>query len=193
MHETTRRRNNLLLSGNAHGLRWSTTGITVVNASLLSRPNGLFIDSNDTLYIADESNHVIWKLRKNAVGPTIVAGNLQSGGSNSTQLNLPYDVYVDRRGNLYVSEYDGHRVKKFINESANGIMIAGTGSAGSNLNQFWSARYMSFDATETYMFVADTFNHRVFRFLANTAAGANGTVVAGGNGYGTTNTQLNQP
>lgn len=136
---------------------------------------------------------MVWRLRKNAAIPTIAVGNLQSSGSNSTQLKSPYDVYIDRKRNMYVSEYDGHRVKKYINESIYGMMIAGTGSSGPSLNQINSARYMTFDTTETYMFVVDTFNNRVSRFLANTTAGANGTVVAGGNGAGTTNTQLYQP
>lgn len=165
-----------------------------MNGSFLTRVNGLFFDANDTLYMADEStNHVVWRLLKNTVTPTIVAGTLQSAGSSSTKLSSPYDVYVDRKGNMYVSEFSNHRVQKYFNGSTNGITIAGTGLSGSNISQFSSARYMTFDATETYMYVADTLNHRVMRYLTNATSGANGVVVAGGNGAGNTNTSLNEP
>ncbi|CAF4322740.1 unnamed protein product, partial [Adineta steineri] len=151
------------ISGN---LLWNTTGITVIGSSSSLVPaSGVFVDLNDTLYATDETTHyVIWRLLKNAVNPTIAAGTSGSAGPNSTQLNFPNDVYVDKSGNIYVTDCYNHRVQKFSSGSNIGVTIAGvTGSAGSALNQFNVPRYLTLDSTETYMYIADYGRQRVIR------------------------------
>ncbi|CAF0859284.1 unnamed protein product [Adineta steineri] len=182
------------ISGN---LLWNKTGITVLGSVAAPVPaSGVFLDSNDTLYAADEAGHyVVWKLLKNAINATIVAGSYGSIGSNSSQLYFPNDVYVDRSGNMYVTDMGNSRVQKFINKSTNAITFAGSanGSAGSALNQMNAPHYFTFDPTETYMYVADTGNHRIVRYLTNSTSGTNGVLVAGGVGGSNTNTSLNGP
>ncbi|CAF3905663.1 unnamed protein product [Adineta steineri] len=190
---TTTTTTNPCISGN---LLWNKTGITVLGSPSSPVPaSGVFIDSNDTLYAADEAGYyVVWKLLKNAINATIVAGNYGSRGSNSTQLYYPNDVYVDRSGNLYVTDMFNCRIQKYINGSNIGIAIAGINlSAGSALNQLYYQRYFTLDSTETYMYVADAGNHRVVRYLTNSTSGTNGVLVAGGNGPNNTNTSLNTP
>ncbi|CAF0772303.1 unnamed protein product [Adineta steineri] len=177
-------------------LRWNTTGITVINSPPNMGASGVSVDINDTLYSVDEnSNFVIWKLLKNAVNVTIAAGLYKSQGSNSSQLNYPNDIYVDRYGNLYVTDAYNHRIQKFSNGSTtHGQTIAGvTGSAGSALNQFNVPRYFTFDATETYMYVADYNCHRIMRHSTNSTDGTNGVLIAGGTGSFNQNTSLNEP
>ncbi|CAF4270681.1 unnamed protein product, partial [Adineta steineri] len=166
------------ISGN---LLWNKTGITVIGSSSSLVPaSGVFVDLNDTLYATDETTHyVIWRLLKNAVNPTIVVGTSGSQGSSSTQLNFPNDVYVDRSGNIYVTDCDNHRVQKFNSGSNIGVTIAGTGSAGSALNQLDLPRYLTFDSTETYMYIADYGNHRVMRYSTSSTSGTNGVLIAG--------------
>ena len=184
----------LLFLGTSGNLVWNTTGITVFKPSPTLGPSGVYVDSNDTLYIADVFNSVIWKLLKDAVNATIIAGNHGSRGSNSTRLDVPVDVYIDRNGNLYVSDRDNDRIQKFINGSNIGVTIAGiTGSSGRSLNELNQPQYFTFDPTDTYMYVADYNNNRIMRYLTNSTTGTNGTLVAGGNGLGNTNTSLNFP
>ena len=181
--------------GLINNLRWNTTGITVLTASPPLAASGLYMDDNDTLYVTDEkNNYVVWKLLKDAINATVIAGLKGLNGSNSSQLNYPNDVCVDKEGNLYVSDTNNHRIQKFVNGSMNGITIAGiSGVSGSALNQFNYPRCMAFDATETYVYVADTGNHRVMRYLTNSTSGMNGTLVAGGNGPNITGISLNLP
>ncbi|CAF3805589.1 unnamed protein product, partial [Adineta steineri] len=181
------------ISGN---LLWNKTGITVLGSTLLPVPaSGVFLNSNDTLYAADEAGHyVVWKLLKNAINATIVAGNYGSSGSNSSQLYYPNDIYVDKSGNLYVTDMGNSRIQKYVNASKNGIIIVGINSSfGSALNQLGYPRYFTFDSTETYMYVADTGNHRVVLHLTNSTSGTNGTLAAGGTGASNANTSLNGP
>ncbi len=174
---------------------WNTTGITVLGSSPEIAASGVYVDSNDTLYAVDSNiNYVVWKLLKNAANATIIAGIKRSRGLNSSQLYKPEDVYVDRNGNIYVSDSYNHRIQKFINGSNIGITIAGiTGSGGSSLNQLYYPLYFTFDSTDTYMYVADSFNHRIMRYLTNSTSGTNGTLVAGGTRAGNTNTSLSLP
>jgi hypothetical protein len=185
----------VLFSGASGNLLWNTTGIAVLSSSLEIAASGVYVDANDTLYAVDESNnYVIWELLENAENATIIAGTYGSPGSSSNQLSNPNDVYADGNGNVYVCDSYNHRIQKFINGSTNGITIAGiTGSAGSQLNQFNTPRYFTFDSTDTYMYVADYQNHRIMQYLTNSTSGMNGTLVAGGTGANDTNTSLNFP
>ncbi|CAF5016463.1 unnamed protein product, partial [Rotaria sp. Silwood1] len=151
-------------------LRWNTSATTIVNSSQILGPSGIYINSNNTLFIVDEyPNEVVRRLLSNAVSVTNVAGQYQSGGSSSTQFNYPQDVYVDARGNMYVSDFYNYRIQKFTNGSSNGTTIAGiTGSAGSAFSQFNGLRYFTFNIT-------------------------NGVLMAGNNGAGNSNTTLNNP
>eukprot|EP01012_Entosiphon_sulcatum_P021184 TRINITY_DN2596_c2_g2_i1.p1 TRINITY_DN2596_c2_g2~~TRINITY_DN2596_c2_g2_i1.p1 ORF type:complete len:169 (+),score=20.95 TRINITY_DN2596_c2_g2_i1:69-575(+) len=49
------------------------------------------------------------------------------------------------------------------------------------------------DTVNGHLYVADTYNHRIIRFLASGTAGQQGTVVAGGKGKGKGSDQLNWP
>ncbi|CAF1480985.1 unnamed protein product [Adineta steineri] len=177
-------------SGN---LLWNTTGITVLNSSQLVSAAGLYVDSNNTLYVVDVNNHVVWKLLNNAANATIVAGLYQSQGSNSSQLNWPYDVYADRHGNIYVSDYYNHRIQKYSNGSRNGKTIAGINGYGSSLNQMNRPEFFVFDSTDTFMYIVDHDNNRIMRFVTTSTSGVNGTVIAGGNAADNTNTTFNSP
>ncbi|CAF4040748.1 unnamed protein product [Adineta steineri] len=158
--------------------------------------SGVFVGLDGTLYSVDEnSNFVVWELLKNVVNVTIAAGLYKSPGSNSSQLNSPNDIYVDRYGNLYVSDSSNQRIQKFSNGSTiNGQTVAGvTGAASSALNQFNTPRYFTFDATETYMYIADNNCHRIIRHSTNETSGTNGVLIAGGTGAYNQNTSVNGP
>jgi sugar lactone lactonase YvrE len=62
--------------------------------------------------VADFGNARIMRWMKGATqGNIIVDGNGQ--GEQSNQLNRPIGLSFDRHGNLYVVEYENHRVQKF--------------------------------------------------------------------------------
>ena len=166
-----------------------------MNSSQLTRVSGLYIDTNDTLYIVDETtNHVVWKLLNGDSNATIIAGELNMSGRIASRLDNPQDVYRDSKKNLYVTDYYNARVQKYTNGSTIGETIAGiSGSNGTALNQFGGLRYMTFDNTETYMYVTDCDNHRILRYPTNSTSGNNSVLSAGGNGTGNYNWQLNYP
>ncbi|CAF1377787.1 unnamed protein product [Adineta ricciae] len=182
----------ILYKGIDGNLRWNTTGETVFKSrNITSGSRGIYIDFDDTMYIADMD--VVWKLLPNRTMVTVVAGTLNSTGPNSTQLSYPQDVYVDRYGNIYVTDYYNNRVQKFINNSAVGITIAGNGTSGTGLHQLYNPTFFAFDSTNTYFYVVDYGNNRVLKFPSNSTSGGNGTLVAGVNNSSNQNTSFDQP
>lgn len=184
----------LNILGAPDSLHWNKTGITLVKWSNIGFPVNVHIDANDILYIADENpNTVIWKLLPNSTIPTVFAGVRGVFGSSSSQLDYPQDIYIDRNQNAYVSDNTNCRIQKFFNGSTDGITIAGLNSTcGNALNQLYHMRFFAFDENETYVYIADPYNHRVMRFSTDSTAGSNGTLAAGGS-YGTNNASLAQP
>jgi hypothetical protein len=97
----------------------------------LNLPEDITVDENGNLYIADSYNHVIRKVNTDGIITTIV-GNGKQGydGDNNpameAELNLPVGVALDSLGNLYITDFNNHRIRKI---DQNGIIttIAGNG------------------------------------------------------------------
>jgi sugar lactone lactonase YvrE len=64
------------------------------------------------------------------------------------------------------------------------------GTAGSTNSQLNTPYGLVLDSSSGTLYISDTNNHRVMRYLSGASSG---TVVAGGNGLGTGTTQLNSP
>ncbi|CAF3355556.1 unnamed protein product [Rotaria socialis] len=76
-------------------------------------PYGIFVDTLGTLYVADMYNHRIirWTQGDKKQGTVIVGGN--GYGAEANQFNYPIGLSFDRHGNLYVADYNNHRVQRF--------------------------------------------------------------------------------
>ncbi|CAM4982389.1 unnamed protein product [Rotaria socialis] len=162
-------------------LTWNATGITVAGVTgvsgntpdILNRPTGLSIDSNG------------------ATNGTTVAGQPNGTiGNGSSFLNIPQAAVVDSNRNVYVADTYNHRVQLWSYDASFGIMVAGTGVSGSANNQLHCPWDITRDSTTGALYIADNYNHRIMRYLANASSG---TVVAGGKGPGTNSTQLYYP
>lgn len=80
----------------------------------LNGPAGLAVDDRGNVFVADASNHRIRMIAGGMV--TTIAGNGEAGHRDGpveqALFNLPVDVAVDDRGNLYVTELDNYDVRK---------------------------------------------------------------------------------
>jgi uncharacterized protein (TIGR03437 family) len=97
-------------------------------------PEGVAVDGNGNLLIADSGNHRIRRVNSSGVIAT-VAGNGNPGFSGdqgpalSASLNEPSAVVVDAGGNLFVADSGNFRVRRV---SSGGFIttVAGTGNVG---------------------------------------------------------------
>ena len=135
----------------------------------LFNPYGLIYDSiSNSLLIPnyDISTLVRWVVGDNQSTPMI--GNASApggGGSTSLLLNRPVGITMDPMGNVYVADSDNHRIQFSLAGQSNGTTIAGTtGVSGLAANQLNSPYWVEFDS-QLNMYVSDTLNHRVQKFL----------------------------
>ncbi|CAF1636528.1 unnamed protein product, partial [Adineta ricciae] len=159
----------------------------------LNTATTLCFDSTESnLYLSDTFNCRILKLNIASGNITVVIG---SGCGNAlNQIDWCDGLYIDRYDNIYAADWINDRVLKFppsSNLSTQGVIVAGTGIAGSALNQLNTPWNIYIDESDNdTLYVSDYNNHRVMKWLANAT---NGTVVAGGNGAGLLYTQLTYP
>ena len=72
-------------------------------------PQGVAVDAQGNVYVADTKNHRVQKF--SADGTFITKWG--SYGSGDGQFNEPYYIDVDAAGNVYVTDKNNHRVQKF--------------------------------------------------------------------------------
>jgi hypothetical protein len=131
--------------------RWNATGTTVagitnsggVGATQLKNLWGIHLDSSNSLFIADMSNHRVQKWLAGATSGTTVAG-FGNGSSSATfyGLYLPADVDVDSSGNVYVADTYNHRVVCWNNGTTLGTVVAGDGRNLEKVKVFGISRHM---------------------------------------------------
>src|SRR5579871_5903869 len=175
-------------------------GGPAVNAQV-DDPTNVAFDSAGNMYIADTDNEVIRKVAKDGTISTVAGlpdptGNyLYNGdGISATKafLDTPIDIAVDSAGNLYISDYGHHRIRKV---ATNGTIstIAGDGTARfagdggpASKASLRFPRGLAFDQSGN-LYVVDYGNSRVRRIAA-----ADGTIttVAGGGTRIVTNVAL---
>ena len=155
----------------AKSLNNSANTISVVagnNASgsgsyTLSNPQGIFVDANSSLYVADMNNDRVQRFQIGQKNGTTVAGN---GSYWPVSLDQPTGVVLDGNGYLFIADSGHHRI---VGSGPNGFQcIAGCSeTAGSGSDQLNFPRSLSFDSRGN-IFVIDTNNSRVQKFILAT-------------------------
>ncbi|CAM4849035.1 unnamed protein product [Rotaria magnacalcarata] len=169
--------------------KWAQNGVTIaggngvgVATNQLNYPFGLFLDDDQTMFIADFRNHRImqWKNGNRTNGQVVAGGNGQGNGLN--QLNGPTDVLIDKEtDSIIICDYYNVRVVRWSRRS-------GT-TQGEILIDNLQCYGLAMDK-HRYLYIPDYAKQEVRRYKL----GENiGTLVAGGNGQGAGLNQLSGP
>lgn len=86
-------------------------------SALLNTPIGIDVDGAGNVYIADSGNNRIRFVSAGFI-KTIGGNGIRTGGNDGvlptqTTINFPVAVSVDRLGNIYVSEANANRIRRF--------------------------------------------------------------------------------
>ncbi|CAM4949724.1 unnamed protein product [Rotaria socialis] len=177
---------------------WNATATTVVGAisnagstsTLLSSPYDVQFDGYGYMYVVDCNNHRIQRFPSGSnVGTTVAGFNLASG-SGLSELYNPSAIFVDSTGAMYILDTNNYRVLKWqLGDQIGTIIVNGRGS-GSTLDKIGRSNGFFVD-TNYNIYVSEFGNNRITKWINgnNTA----GSLVAGGNGAGSTPDKLNAP
>jgi hypothetical protein len=152
-------------SVNSNGNTFTTfgTGICGNAANMLCYPQGMFVNINFDLYVADSGNNRIQLFKSGQSNATTIIIN---GASGNITLHWPTGVVLDADDYLFIVDRDNHRI---IGSDVNGFRCVGgcSGGGGPAANRLWYPSTLSFDSYGN-MFVADTFNNRIQKFILST-------------------------
>ncbi|CAF3496087.1 unnamed protein product [Rotaria socialis] len=178
-------------AGNRRVVRWSRRSGTTQGEILIDNIAcwGLAMDEQRYLYVSDTEKHEVRRYQLGEKNYTLVAGG-NGKGNGLSQLNDPRYLFVDRRQTVYISDNYNHRVMKWNKGAKEGIVVAGGQGKGTALTQL-SHPYGIFVDTLGTLYVADSVNHRVMRWTQGDKK--RGTVIVGGNGWGTGANQFSSP
>jgi hypothetical protein len=123
-------------TGKSTGSRGLPEGRVLARDVDLAVPEGLVVDQDGSILLADSYNHVILRIDQEGY-LTRFAGNGERGrgaeGIPATESSLafPCDVRLDSKGNVFVAEQANHRIRKITRD---GLIttVAGTGVPGYN-------------------------------------------------------------
>ncbi|CAF1406285.1 unnamed protein product [Adineta steineri] len=149
-----------------------------------NRPSALCIDSRDNIYIAEMyAPRRILRISPDGRATTVI-------DPRNSILQSCSGIYVDRNGNIYVSDWQQSAVLKFDQNGQNGEIVAGGNGYGHEPNQLYHPMGIFVTEKTGNLYVADYVNQCVRRWSPGSKAGV---VVAGGNFPGTDLNQLNYP
>jgi hypothetical protein len=129
-------------------------------SNMLNKSEGIFVNINFDLYVADYGNNRIQLFQSGQLNATTVAGNKSS--NPTIILNGPTGIVLDAEGYLFIVENNENRI---IGSGPNGFRcIVGCSGAGTASNQLRGPQTLSFDSYGN-MFVTDWGNSRIQKFI----------------------------
>ena len=161
----------------------------------LNGPQGVAVDTAGNVYIADTGNARVIKVAAGGGSSTYAgSGTPGFGGDNgaagSAQLYTPTGVAVDGSGNVYIADFQNHRIRK-VSTSGTITTVAGNGNQGyaGDGGQAGSAllNYPIGVAVDSggNLYIADSGNHVIRKVLTNgTIATIAGNGLPGSTGDG---------
>jgi len=180
----------------------------LADSATVTNPIGVCMDTAGNLYVTDVYYDVIRMVNTEGFISTICGSGMGGyGGDNgpgvSAQLNKPHGAFPDSKGNLYIADYENHRIRRL--NLATGIIstFAGTGTSGPATDNVQATAsqisYPSSVCTDRYdnVYFAEHGNHRIRKVdavtgIITTVAG-NGSQDYLGDGNVAVQAALNQP
>lgn len=164
------------------------------SSALLDSPEGVAVDSNSNIYIADTHNNRIRKVSGGVIttiaGTGVVGYSGDGAAATLATLDYPTALAVDSSNNIYIADTNNHCIRKITGTTIN--TVAGNGSPGysgdgglATLAGLDSPSGVAVDSALN-IYIGDTHNQRVrmVTFATGKISTLAGTGVKGFNGDG---------
>jgi RHS repeat-associated protein len=137
-------------------------------AAQFNNPQGVAVDNNGIVYVADAANNRIRRIATDGAVSTLAGdgtAGFQDGPGSQARFNAPQGIVADNLGDIYVADTGNSAVRKI---DAAGVVstVAGDGTVGSSDSP--NARFdgligIAVDGAHVFVYLADTGNHRIRR------------------------------
>ena len=122
-----------------------------------NRAEGLGVDAQDRLFVADSCNHRVQVFGRDGKW----LATFGRAGRGAGEMSYPYDVRVDAAGLRFVCEFGNSRIQVFDSNNQPVEIIGGPGAEPGQFNNPWSIALDS----HGNLYVADALNHRVQKLV----------------------------
>ncbi|CAF4128567.1 unnamed protein product [Adineta steineri] len=103
----------------------------------------------------------LYKWKQNGI--TVAGGN--GRGQKLHRLNRPEGIFIDKNKNIFVADYENHRIVKWKHNAKEGKIIAGGNKKGRRIDQLYGPTDVIVDEQNHSIIVADRGNRRVIQWL----------------------------
>ncbi|UJR16434.1 hypothetical protein I4U23_003336 [Adineta vaga] len=151
------------------------------------------MDREKNIYMIESGTHTLRKWSTKTNTSTRVAGRTDELGRTIERLYFPANFYLNSESNvLYITDTMNNRIQKWNLSSSEGITVAGAndGHSGNDASTLANPLYVWVDETTNIIYIVDTDNDRIQRWLPNQSVG---TTIIGEAGRGNANNQLKRP
>ncbi|CAF1154045.1 unnamed protein product [Adineta steineri] len=167
--------------------KWKQNGIIIAGGNAngnhpnqFAFPTGIFIDDENTIYIADSYNDRIVEWKFNSKNGHVIAGE-NGRGNGSDQFNSPMNMIFDKQNNsLIICDQGNRRIIQWFYQSGTKqqILISNIDCYGLAIDK------------NGFIYISDNKKDEVRQWKEGDV---NGRIVAGGNGKGKQLNQFNSP
>jgi hypothetical protein len=156
------------------GYSGSQDDVNALKASF-NQPNGIAIDMNGNVFVADQLNHRIRKINEEGIVSTFAGSGIAGSADNSVgklaNFNHPRTIAIDQLSNLFVGDVGNQKIRK-VTTTGMVTTLAGTGAPGSQDDSlgtragFFFPNGLTLDASGN-LYVADQLNNKVRKVSTN--------------------------
>ena len=151
------------------------------SAAQLNLPYGVAVDQTGNLYAADSGNQRVRRISPDGVITTVAGTGKRTSSPDGlapteTSLLTPRNVAADAAGNIYIAEFEGHRIRR-LTPDGKITTIAGTGVSGWSGDGALATRAqlsypagMAFDRAGA-LYIADSGNNAIRKIYADGSVG----------------------
>jgi sugar lactone lactonase YvrE len=140
---------------------------------------GVWLDREKNVYMTESGTQTVLKWSRETSITTTVAGQTDEQGQTADRLYFPRGIYVNHLNDtLYIADTMNNRIQKWFKNSKEGITVGGSkdGISGYDVSKLASPFYVWVDEESDVIYIVDSDNDRIQRWISNRLSG---TTIAG--------------
>lgn len=164
----------VLCSGNFKvrkmSLNGSNSSVALDLSGFLSTALYLFVDNNDKIYVNTFYYTALLSLDLIKRFNIFTKEPKHWPDSQSIQPRMPFGIYVNKIGSVYIADYSGHQILRWLPGAESATIVAGDGRVGYDLTHLFYPTQIIVD-DEEYMYISEVGNRRVTRWTPHAIFG----------------------